>query len=107
MYRVVLKTTDGKTYYSREAVDWFVGESRVKIFPNPVPQGRLVRIYTRLLVPGEQAELRCYNASGQVVRQYAFSEERMHMLTSTLTPGYYVVEIRGLGEVIRQPLIIQ
>ena len=107
MYRVVLKTIDGKTYYSREAVDWFVGESRVKIFPNPVPQGRLVRIYTRLLVPGEQAELRCYNASGQVVRQYAFSEERMHMLTSTLTPGYYVVEIRGLGEVIRQPLIIQ
>jgi len=106
-YRVVLKTTDGQTYYSRNAVDWFVGESRVKIFPNPIQRGRLVRIYTRAFNPGEQAELRCYNAAGQVVRQYAFTEERMHMVTSTLTPGYYVLEVRGLGEVIRQPLIIQ
>jgi hypothetical protein len=107
VYRLAVETFAGKEYVSNPAEAWYIREPRVVFFPNPAPRNGWLTVFTGVISQEENGEIRAYDSMGRLVHRQSISTERFVIPLQNWAPGYYVVEVRGLGEVIRHRVVVQ
>jgi hypothetical protein len=93
-YRVRLETTDGRMILSDTVSAAIVGANNTFVlFPNPATSTLQL-----LSKAPQEREMRIFDISGRLVRNYLFTNMRESIDISSLTPGVYVVAIYEDGK---------
>ncbi|GAA4376454.1 hypothetical protein GCM10023186_10350 [Hymenobacter koreensis] len=93
-YRARLVTTDGKVYFTQLETVILVNESSVLVYPNPVPNGKLLNIVTG---SSEAVTIRIYDLRGRLMRETTETGAIPAVDPAGLKQGTYIFRISTPG----------
>lgn len=108
-YRIRVSDKDGSIYYSKVALATFAGQNSIRIFPNPVTNGKFSLTINQ---PQARYSVRLYNTAGQLVLLHNIEHRQatgMYEITlnSTVAKGLYRISVTAAaGEVWNETLQI-
>ncbi|MGM0582576.1 MAG: S8 family serine peptidase [Bacteroidota bacterium] len=90
-YRTVLYFNNGVRIYSEESSVYYVNESAYKVFPNPLPNGEDLRIFTQESdIP---AVIYLLSSNGEVVYSKVLEDNRNYVELDEFKEGLYFYQI--------------
>ncbi|MBC6696858.1 S8 family serine peptidase [Hymenobacter puniceus] len=104
-YRLEMKDSQGRSFYSQTEVVLRVRPQEVLVFPVPVVAGTPLNIVGPV---GAALNLRLYDNLGRLLQQSSFSGTINYMPTAGLRPGTYLlhIEAEGSSRIIRRIVVL-
>lgn len=94
-YRARVIFTNGEEITTEPATLYYLQEATMVVFPNPLPSGQELLIYTNDVSLQDQPLFKLYNMQGQPVWEQQIFTEREHLLLPPLAPGMYLYTIKA------------